>query len=49
MTESRGSGAASHRTDAWDQIDWEQAERTVLCLQAYREDDTTTPSYHPAL
>jgi hypothetical protein len=29
MTESRGSGAASRRTDAWDQIDWRQTERTV--------------------
>jgi hypothetical protein len=34
MTESRGSGAASRRTDAWDQIDWRQAERTVRCLLA---------------
>ncbi len=34
MTESRGSGAASRTTDAWDQIDWEQAEETVRRLQA---------------
>ena len=33
MTESSGSGAASHRTDAWNQIDWDQVERTVRRLQ----------------
>jgi RNA-directed DNA polymerase len=29
MTELQNSGAASHRTEAWDQIDWERAEETV--------------------
>jgi len=33
MTESSGSGAASHRIEAWNQIDWDQAERTVCRLQ----------------
>jgi RNA-directed DNA polymerase len=33
MTESNGSGAASRRTNAWDQIDWDQAERTVRRLR----------------
>ena len=33
MTEPKNSGAASHKTDAWDQIDWKQAERTVRRLQ----------------
>jgi RNA-directed DNA polymerase len=34
MTESTSSGAASRRTDDWDQVDWKQAERTVRRLQA---------------
>jgi RNA-directed DNA polymerase len=34
MTELSGSGAASHKTEAWDQIDWKQAERNVRRLQA---------------
>jgi RNA-directed DNA polymerase len=29
-----GSGAASHRTEDWNQINWKQAERTVRRLQA---------------
>jgi RNA-directed DNA polymerase len=29
-----GSGAASHRTEDWNQIDWRRAERTVRRLQA---------------
>lgn len=33
-TELQNSGAASHRTEARDQIDWKQAERTVHRLQA---------------
>jgi len=34
MTELSGSGAASHKTEAWDQIDWKHAERNVRRLQA---------------
>ena len=34
MTESKDSGAASRRTETWDQIDWNQADRTVRRLQA---------------
>jgi RNA-directed DNA polymerase len=33
MTELNNSGAASHSTEAWDQIDWKQAEVTVRRLQ----------------
>jgi RNA-directed DNA polymerase len=33
MTELKGSGAASHRTEAWNQIDWKQAHRNVRRLQ----------------
>jgi RNA-directed DNA polymerase len=34
MTELQSSGAASHSTEAWDQIDWNQAQRNVRRLQA---------------
>lgn len=34
MTELQNSGAASRSTEAWDQIDWKQAEVTVRRLQA---------------
>lgn len=33
MTEPNSSGAASHRIDAWDQIDWKRAELNVRRLQ----------------